>query len=123
VNDRIRFLRNERDLGVKNGSLGLVEGIESGVLSVKLDGTHTRVLIDTKFYRHLDYGYAATVVCSLVTAQWDKSRDAEQAPATPGPSSPVRDAEPTNQPVAAPSQKIDKERELRWEGPAKDLEL
>jgi Ti-type conjugative transfer relaxase TraA len=61
VNDRIRFMRNERDLGVKNGSLGIVEGIESGVLSVKLDGTNTRVHVDTKFYKHLDYGYAATV--------------------------------------------------------------
>jgi Ti-type conjugative transfer relaxase TraA len=61
VNDRIRFLRNERDLAVKNGSLGTIEGIESGVLSVKLDGTNTRVQVDTKFYPHLDYGYAATV--------------------------------------------------------------
>jgi Ti-type conjugative transfer relaxase TraA len=61
INDRIRFLRNERDLGVKNGSLGIIEGIESGVLSVKLDGTNTRVHVDTKFYKHLDYGYAATV--------------------------------------------------------------
>jgi Ti-type conjugative transfer relaxase TraA len=61
TNDRIRFLRNERDLGVKNGSLGIVEGIEHGVLSVKLDGTNTRVHVDTKFYKHLDYGYAATV--------------------------------------------------------------
>jgi Ti-type conjugative transfer relaxase TraA len=60
-NDRIRFMRNERDLGVKNGSLGIIEGIESGVLSVKLDGTNTRVHVDTKFYKHLDYGYAATV--------------------------------------------------------------
>jgi Ti-type conjugative transfer relaxase TraA len=60
VNDRIRFLRNERDLGVKNGSLGIIEGIEHGVLSVKLDG-NTRVHVDTKFYKHLDYGYAATV--------------------------------------------------------------
>ena len=62
VNDRIRFLRNERDLGVKNGSLGTIEGIESGVLTVKLDGAAAaRVTVDTKFYRHLDYGYAATV--------------------------------------------------------------
>jgi len=53
-------MRNERDLGVKNGSLGLIEGIEHGVLSVKLDG-NTRVHVDTKFYKHLDYGYAATV--------------------------------------------------------------
>ena len=61
INDRIRFLRNERDLGVKNGSLGIIEDIEHGVLSVKLDNTDTRVQIDSKFYKHLDYGYAATV--------------------------------------------------------------
>jgi Ti-type conjugative transfer relaxase TraA len=60
-NDRIRFMRNERELGVKNGSLGRIEGIEHGVLSVKLDGTSTRVHVDTKFYQHLDYGYAATI--------------------------------------------------------------
>ena len=61
MNDRIRFMRNERDLGVKNGSLGIIEGIEYGVLSVKLDGTNARVHVDTKFYKHLDYGYAATI--------------------------------------------------------------
>jgi Viral (Superfamily 1) RNA helicase len=61
TNDRIRFMRNEHDLGVKNGSLGIVEGIEHGVLTVKLDGTNTHVHVDTKFYKHLDYGYAATV--------------------------------------------------------------
>jgi ATP-dependent exoDNAse (exonuclease V) alpha subunit len=61
VNDRIRFLRNERDLGAKNGSLVIVEGIESGVLPVKLDDTDTRVHVDTKFYKHLDHGHAATV--------------------------------------------------------------
>src|SRR5882672_151025 len=66
VNDRIRFLHNERDLGVKNGSLGTVMSIGSGVLTVKLDrvaGTPNRqnIVVDTKFYQHLDYGYAATV--------------------------------------------------------------
>jgi Ti-type conjugative transfer relaxase TraA len=62
VNDRIRFGRNERDLGVKNGSLGTVERIERGVLQIKLDGpAGTRVAIDTKFYKHVDYGYATTV--------------------------------------------------------------
>jgi hypothetical protein len=62
VNDRIRFGRNERSLGVKNGSLGVIERIEGGVLQVKLDGpADTRVAVDTKFYTHLDHGYAATV--------------------------------------------------------------
>jgi Ti-type conjugative transfer relaxase TraA len=62
VHDRIRFGRNEKTLGVKNGSLGTIEGIESGVLLVKLDGTaETHVAVDTKFYKHLDHGYATTV--------------------------------------------------------------
>jgi hypothetical protein len=62
VNDRIRFGRNEKDLGVKNGSLGTVERIEHGVLQIKLDGeAGKRVAVDTKFYKHLDYGYATTV--------------------------------------------------------------
>ncbi len=62
VHDRIRFGRNEKTLGVKNGSLGTVERIEGGVLQVKLDGpSDTHVAVDTKFYKHLDHGYAATV--------------------------------------------------------------
>jgi Ti-type conjugative transfer relaxase TraA len=62
VNDRIRFGRNERDLGVKNGSLGVIERIERGVLQIKLDGeANTRVAVDSKFYKNLDYGYATTV--------------------------------------------------------------
>jgi Ti-type conjugative transfer relaxase TraA len=61
VHDRIRFGRNEKTLGVKNGSLGTVEAIEGGVIQVKLDGPgDTRVAVDTKFYKYLDYGYAAT---------------------------------------------------------------
>jgi len=62
VSDRIRFLRNEKDLGVKNGSLGVVRGLKSGILSIKLDvpGGKT-ITVDTKFYKYLDYGYAATV--------------------------------------------------------------
>jgi hypothetical protein len=62
VHDRIRFGRNEKILGVKNGSLGTIERIEDGVLQVKLDGpSDTRVAVDAKFYKHLDHGYAATV--------------------------------------------------------------
>jgi Ti-type conjugative transfer relaxase TraA len=62
IHDRIRFGRNEKTLGVKNGSLGTIERIEHGVLQIKLDGaSETRVAVDTKFYQHLDYGYAATV--------------------------------------------------------------
>jgi ATP-dependent exoDNAse (exonuclease V) alpha subunit len=62
AHDRIRFGRNEKALGVKNGSLGTVEKIEHGVLQIKLDGpSESRVAVDTKFYKYLDHGDAATL--------------------------------------------------------------
>jgi Ti-type conjugative transfer relaxase TraA len=61
VGDRLYFLRNERGLGVKNGSLGTIERLHNGVLQVKLDATDHTVVVDSRFYRDLDYGYAATV--------------------------------------------------------------
>jgi Ti-type conjugative transfer relaxase TraA len=60
--DRIMFLRNEKSLGVKNGSLGTVERIAGGALQVRLDGKdETRIAIETKDYEDLDYGYASTI--------------------------------------------------------------
>jgi Ti-type conjugative transfer relaxase TraA len=60
--DRLYFLKNERSLGVKNGSLGTVEKIRDGILQVRLDGEEgRRVVVDSKHYPHLDHGYAATV--------------------------------------------------------------
>ena len=60
--DRIMFLRNEKSLGVKNGTLGTVERIGSGALQVRLDGKdETRVAVETKDYQDLDYGYASTI--------------------------------------------------------------
>ena len=62
VGERLYFLRNERSLGVKNGSLGTVEDVRGGVLQVELDTPdETRVAVDTRWYRDLEYGYAATV--------------------------------------------------------------
>lgn len=61
VGDRLYFLRNERSLGVKNGSLGTIESVRRGVLQVHVDGTDQRIAVDTHLYRDLDYGYAATV--------------------------------------------------------------
>ncbi len=37
--DRLMFLRNERGLGVKNGTLGTVERVASSGLTVRLDGS------------------------------------------------------------------------------------
>jgi len=59
-NDRILFLKNERDLGVKNGSLGQVEKVETDRLAVRLDDGR-RINVDLKSYAHVDHGYAATV--------------------------------------------------------------
>jgi Ti-type conjugative transfer relaxase TraA len=60
AHDRLYFLRNEKSLGVKNGSLGTVEKVSGGVLQVKLDSGQ-RVAVDSRFYQDLDHGYAATV--------------------------------------------------------------
>ncbi|CUS43743.1 Conjugal transfer protein TraA [hydrothermal vent metagenome] len=58
--DRILFLKNERDLGVKNGTLGTVEKAAPDRLAVRLDDGR-RVAVDLKTYAHVDHGYAATV--------------------------------------------------------------
>lgn len=66
VGERIYFLRNDRSLGVKNGTLAQVTGIDGSVLQVRLDPTGPQdtgreVAFDTLAYPDLDYGYAATV--------------------------------------------------------------
>jgi Ti-type conjugative transfer relaxase TraA len=65
--DRVMFLRNERSMGVKNGSLGTVERIEphgggGSSLTVRLDGADRReVQFDLKDYAQIDHGYASTI--------------------------------------------------------------
>lgn len=58
--DRIVFLRNDRDLGVKNGTLGTVEQAKHGGLSVRLDNGETRQ-VSAKQYSAVDHGYAVTI--------------------------------------------------------------
>ena len=58
--DRIMFLRNERSLGVKNGTLGTLEQVSEGRMAVRLDGG-SRVAFGLKDYAHVDHGYAATI--------------------------------------------------------------
>lgn len=58
--DRFVFLRNDRELGVKNGTLGTVERAEHGGLTVRLDSGETR-LVDAAKYAAVDHGYAVTV--------------------------------------------------------------
>lgn len=58
--DRIMFLRNDRELGVKNGSLGTLQSVGAQRLAVQLDDGRSLAL-DTKSYAHIDHGYAATI--------------------------------------------------------------
>ncbi len=70
--ERVYFLRNDRELEVKNGTLGTVRGIEGSAeagdlaLSVQLDGpdgagTGRVVSVSVAEYDALDHGYAATI--------------------------------------------------------------
>lgn len=59
--DRIVFLENSRDLGVKNGMLGTVDSVEAGQIVATLDGTGDRIGVATDEYRAFDHGYATTI--------------------------------------------------------------
>jgi Ti-type conjugative transfer relaxase TraA len=60
VGDRLVFLKNDRGLGVKNGTLATVELAEPGQLVVQIDNG-ARVGIDQAVYAHVDHGYAVTL--------------------------------------------------------------
>ncbi|NTJ51379.1 Ti-type conjugative transfer relaxase TraA [Agrobacterium rhizogenes] len=66
--DRIVFLENNRDLGVKNGMLGTVEGVDAGrpgvgpMIVARLDGRGGEsVRIPMDIYQAVDHGYATTI--------------------------------------------------------------
>ncbi len=60
--DRLMFLRNDRTMGVKNGTLATVERVGNGSMTVRLDGEKAaQVSFNIKDYAHIDHGYAATV--------------------------------------------------------------
>ena len=66
--DRIVFLENNRDLGVKNGMLGTVERVEAGrpgagpMIVAQLDGRGgERVSVPMGDYQAIDHGYATTI--------------------------------------------------------------
>jgi Ti-type conjugative transfer relaxase TraA len=58
--DRIMFLKNERGLGVKNGSLGTVQSLTASRMAVTLDDGRS-IAFETRDYAHVDHGYAATI--------------------------------------------------------------
>jgi len=64
--DRIVFLENSRDLGVKNGMLGTVERVEPGKIVAQLDGPGGQgkgdsISVPMNDYRAVDHGYATTI--------------------------------------------------------------
>jgi len=59
-NDRIMFLRNERDLGVKNGSLATIERVTPERIDARLDDGRS-IGFALKHYADVDHGYAATI--------------------------------------------------------------
>ncbi|WP_316158341.1 MULTISPECIES: Ti-type conjugative transfer relaxase TraA [unclassified Bradyrhizobium] len=58
--DRVMFLRNERGLGVKNGTLGTIELVSQQSMTVQTDDGRS-VRFDLKDYNGIDHGYAATI--------------------------------------------------------------
>jgi Ti-type conjugative transfer relaxase TraA len=58
--DRLVFLKNDRELGVKNGTLATIEHAENETVVARLDGGE-RIRIDQATYAHIDHGYAVTL--------------------------------------------------------------
>jgi hypothetical protein len=58
--DRVTFLQNERGLGVKNGTLGIIEQVSAQSMAVHTDDGRS-VRFDLKDYNRIDHGYAATI--------------------------------------------------------------
>lgn len=59
--DRVVFLENSADLGVKNGMLGTVTALDDGQMLVAVDGKSKPVQIVVKDYKAIDHGYATTI--------------------------------------------------------------
>ena len=60
--DRVYFLKNDRSLGVQNGTLGTIKAINKKDFSILLDGKEGRAVnVNLYDYDHLDHGYAATI--------------------------------------------------------------
>lgn len=66
--DRIYFLKNDRNLGVMNGTLGTIEKIHNKTMTIMLDQDERNpdkqartININLDKYNHIDHGYAATI--------------------------------------------------------------
>ncbi|MEM1286239.1 MAG: AAA family ATPase [Pseudomonadota bacterium] len=60
--DRIVFTRNDRDIGVKNGMLGIVEKADESELVVRVDGDQPQTIrLDPRSFQSFDHGYAVSI--------------------------------------------------------------
>lgn len=59
--DRIVFLRNSRELDVKNGTTGAVIKVDDRIMRARLDDGSERLINHVSGYNHVDHGYALTV--------------------------------------------------------------
>ncbi len=59
--DRIQFTAKDKNLGVDNRDLGTITRLETGQITVQMDGRNERVIrFDPAKMRHFDHGYAVT---------------------------------------------------------------
>ncbi|ALN75741.1 hypothetical protein M673_23605 (plasmid) [Aureimonas sp. AU20] len=61
VGDRVLFLENDRHLGVRNGTIGVVEEIVEGRLGVSVPDRLEPVTVSREGYNNIDHGYATTI--------------------------------------------------------------
>jgi len=59
-NDKVVFLKNNTDMGVQNGEVGVVKSIEENYITIE-KANKDIVTIDTSAYKYLDHAYALTV--------------------------------------------------------------
>ncbi|NPV02126.1 MAG: relaxase domain-containing protein [Brevinematales bacterium] len=57
--DRIQFLKNNRELGVKNGEYGTVTGVSGRELSIRKENGE-KIEFSLNQYKNIDHGYATT---------------------------------------------------------------
>lgn len=62
--ERLVFTRNDKGLKVKNGTLGMIENIDSQKLHVRIDGEDRVVSFASNLYPYFDRGWAVTIIKS-----------------------------------------------------------
>lgn len=60
VNDRILFLKNDKDLDISNGDFATITQIKNKEITAKINNDKT-VTFNTENYKNFTYGYAATI--------------------------------------------------------------